>query len=215
MATQRPAPFQRNLPESFDSQPFPGDVNNFGGGPGVSSNSNEFHVDFLKQQFRDIARPNLFKVKITPPPILNADWNNKLAVLAKSAVFPSIEIQNYEYERGGRILHIPSNKMNYGDMTITFYNDVDFNLRSLFNRWQRLAIYNWQKEVGSIPLMALDATVTVYQFDSSHRPVYGINIDNCWPKTISEIQLSQENTDQLEEFSVTFVFTTMNILKGI
>jgi len=204
----RIAPTSYPKSKSFETDEFPKSITSAGLKDG------EFHIDFLKTQFRDLARPNYFKIKINPPSILNSEWNNSLTVLAKSCSFPSIEIQNYELERAGSVLHIPSNKMNYGDFTVTFWNDVDFKIRTLLNRWQRLAVFNWQKDIGSQPLLALEGTITVYQFDSNHKEMYAITLDNCWPKSLSEIQLSYDNVDQAEEFSGTFVFTNHEIYKA-
>lgn len=209
------APYEHKISPtlSFETEEFPKDIN-LTGGPGFGNRTDEFHVDYLKTQFRDIARPNYFKIKIDPPTVLAPEWNNRLTMLAKSAVFPSIEISNYEFERAGFVLHVPTNKMNYGDLTITFYNDVDFEIRTLFNRWQRMALFNWQKDIGSIPAIAMAGKVTVYQFDAGHNPVYAVEVDNAWPKNISEISLDQDSTDQLETFSVQFVFTNHEILKA-
>lgn len=176
-----------------------------------------FHVNHLKNQFRDVARPNLFKVKIVPPLPLIKDWDaskSGLLALAKSANFPQISIKEWTYERAGQKLHIPTNEMDYGDMSITFINDVDFNIRTLFNRWQRLALFNWERNVGAIPLLALSGTVVVYQYDSSLKPVYAIKLINAWPQTISSIELNQESENTPEEFSVEFKFTMHEIYKN-
>jgi len=204
---KRITPQQYPAPGKFEEDKFPKAITSSG------TNEGEFHIDFLKTQFRDLARPNQFKVQIQPPSVLQAEWNTKLTVLAKSAMFPSIEVSNFELERAGQVLHIPSNKMNYGDLTITFWNDVNFEIRTLMNRWQRLAIYNWQKNLGSVPLLALEGMLTIYQFDSALKEMYAIQLDNCWPKSISEISLDQDSTDQAESFSVSFVFTNHEILK--
>lgn len=191
----------------------------------ISENKNPledkaFHVDYLKSQLiRDVARPNLFKVNIIPPEFLlkKVEWQNgskMISALAKSAVFPQISIREYVLERAGQKLHIPTNEMDYGDMSITFINDSDFILRSLFNNWQRIAIHNWQENIGSVPMLALSSHVSIHQYDSTLKEVYSIKLTNAWPQTISEIQLSQDSENQLEEFTVNFKFTMHNIYKA-
>jgi len=98
-------------------------------------------------------------------------------------------------------------------LSITFWNDVDFNIRSLFNRWQRLTIFNSQKDIGSIPLLALSGEVSIFQFDSFHSETYAVKASNCWPKNISEITLNQETDSQVQEFSVTMPFTNLEFYK--
>lgn len=192
---------------------FPRNINVLNGG---IDSSTEFHVDYLKKQFKDIARPNLFKIRLNPPKPLQDEWHNNIGLmsLAKSVNFPQISIKEWVYERAGQKLHIPTNEMDYGEVTITFINDSDFNLRTLFNRWQRLAVFNWQTNVGSIPLLALDGEVIIYQYDSELNPTYAIKLTNAWPQTISSIELNQDSENTTEEFSVEFKFTMHEIFKG-
>jgi len=202
-------PHQYQIPKNgYDKGDFPVNISKLGGS-GVTSKS--FHIDHLKTKFRDLARPNLFKVKINPPSMLSSEWGTEIEVLLKSAAFPSVDIEEYAFEHAGSIIHVPTNKITYSDLTLTFWNDVDFKIRTLFNRWQRLAVFNWQQDIGCIPMLALEGLVTVYQYDSDHNEVYAVRVDNCWPKTISEIQLSHDNDSQAEDFSVTMHFTNHEV----
>jgi hypothetical protein len=178
----------------------------------------EFHITALKNKLiRDVARPNLFKVKIVPPRTMMSDWDSSkgfLTGLAKKSSIPQMKIGEYVFEHAGQRLHIPTNDVDYGEMSITFTNDSDYELRSMFNRWQRLAIFNWEKSIGSIPLLALDGNVTVFQYDSRLNPVYAVKLTNCWPQTISAIELSQDAENTAEEFTVDFKFTMQEIFKN-
>ena len=209
----RTAPIGFRRPKSLDQFLFPRDIAD-AGGTGIDPNSNPFHVDFLKSKFRDLARPNQFKIKINPPRELSLDWDNDLMVLARDTSFPSIEISDYEYSRAGKILHIPTNKINYGELTITFYNDVDFSVRTMLQQWQRHTLMNWKDNIGAVPSMALQGFVTIFQFDANHNCTYAVNVNKAWPKSIGAIQLSQNTTDEPETFDVNFVYTEQEILKN-
>lgn len=204
-------PQYKNIENGLESDNFPKDISEAGGSGATESS---FHIDALKSKFRDLARPNQFKVRINPPAILQAEWTEQVEIMVKSAVFPSMEIDEYMLERSGLVLHIPSNKINFGELTITFWNDVDFNIMSLFNRWQRIAIFNSQDSIGSITSLALQGSVSIFQFDSYHNETYAVTASNCWPKSISEIALSHENESQAEEFSVTMPFTNLEFFKN-
>lgn len=193
---------------------FPYDITQM---PSPIDSTSDFHITSLKNKFKDVARPNLFKVHLVPPTTLLNDWDaskSGLLALAKRANFPQISIKEWTYERAGQKLHIPTNEMDYGDCSVTFYNDSDFNLRTLFNRWQRLALFNWEKNIGSIPLLALSGRVTIYQYDSKLNPVYAINLINAWPQTITSIELNQESENTAQEFSVEFKFTMHEVYKN-
>lgn len=208
-----------NVYNDFDSQGnpkhFPSDISNI---PNGVNNKSDFHVNHLKSTFIDVARPNRFKVKIAPPRALSNDWNNetsRLLALVKTASFPQISIKEYVFERAGQKLYIPSNDVEFGDLSVTFTNDSKFTLRTMFNRWQKLAGYNWTNNVGTIPVLATDGVVTVYQYDWDLNPVYAVKFTNCWPKTISNIELSQESENVAEEFTVEFKYSKQEIFKDI
>jgi hypothetical protein len=185
-----------------------------------STNPKEaFHVDYLKKQFskiQDLARPNQFKVEIIPPPDLMKDWNMHdldLMVLAKSTKIPAITVKEYVYQRAGQKLYIPTGEVIHGDASITFYNDANFNLRTLFNRWIRLGLHNWIYNIGAIPSVALGGEVRVYHYNYKWEPVSEISLMNCWPKQISEIVLSQDEENKAEEFTVDFNYSYQEFFK--
>jgi hypothetical protein len=177
-----------------------------------------FHVNSLKNVFRDIARPNLFKVEIIPPKsLMTADWDaskTALMALAKSATLPQVSIKEWVYERAGQKLHIPTNEVDYGELNITFYNDVDSNVRTMFNKWQNLCVFNYTGNYGSIPTVAVEGRVRIWQFDGAFNQVYMAEFTNAWPQTVGSIDLSQESSDSLIEFTVDFKFTMQKIHKN-
>lgn len=185
--------------------------------PNPFNSETEFHVDHLKSLFSDVARPNLFKVKIVPPDSLSRDWdasNSGLMALAKSTRFPSITIKEWTYERAGQKLHIPTGEVDHGEVSITFTNDSNFTLRTLFNRWMRLGLMNWEYNIGAIPTMALQGQVVIYQYDHNLNPVYMIKLINAWPNMLSEIELSQESENVAEEFTVDFKYSYQEIYRS-
>jgi len=185
---------------------FPTDINQIQSGIDTST---DFHVNALKQQFNDVARPNLFKVKLNPPTPLVDEWNNNfgLMFLVKSVSIPQMSIKEWTYERAGQKVYIPTNQVEFGDCTITFYNDSDFILRTLFNRWQRICCYNWHYNMGPIPLLTLAGSVEIFHYDSQLNETYAIRLTNAWPQTLSAIELSQESENVAEEFTVEFKYT--------
>jgi hypothetical protein len=184
----------------------------------IPFDSTQFHVNYLKNQFSDLARPNLFKIDLLPPESLINDMdmsvNSLLGVLAKSTKIPSMTAKDYVYQRAGQKLYIPTGEMEHGDASITFYNDSDFILRSLFNRWMRLGVHNWDYNIGAVPSLALAGQVTIYHFDYSLKPTYSVVLTNAWPKTVSEIELSQDDENKAEEFTVDFNYTSQLIYKS-
>lgn len=177
----------------------------------------EFHVNHLKSLFSDVARPNLFKIKIIPPNALKGDWDqgkDGLMALAKSTRIPSITVKDWVYERAGQKLFIPTGEIEHGEASITFINDSDFTIRTMFTRWIRSALHNWKLNKGSLPQLALQGQVIIYQYNSELKPTYMIKLINAWPSMISEIELSQESENVAEEFTVGFKYSFQEIYKN-
>lgn len=182
-----------------------------------SHGAEQFHVDYLKTKFADLSRPNLFKIGIHPPDTLKDDWGdtaNGLLVLAKKVVIPSITVKEYVYERAGQRIHFPTNTVDFGDVNITFYSDSNYDLRTLFNRWQRFACVNWESNKGSIPEEMKGGTVVIYQYDYNYDPVYAVQLVRAWPQTLSEIELSQDSENSIGEFTVTFKYSYQKVMKS-
>jgi len=208
-------PLTNVLNDSEDNGVFPYNLQDE---PNPIDSSTMFHVNYLKQQFSDLARPNQFKIMIVPPEPLKSDWdmtNGNLMVLAKSTKIPSMTVKDYMYQRAGQKLYIPTGEVEHGDASITFYNDSDFSLRTMFNRWMRLGLHNWEYNIGSIPKLALDGMVMIYHYDYSLKPVYAVKLMNAWPKHVSEIELSQDTENTAEEFTVEFNYSYQEIYKNI
>lgn len=170
-----------------------------------------FSIDSLKSKFRDYAKPNLFKIKINPPSVISGEWNDEEGILAKAASLPGVDIDNYVLERAGKTINVPSGKIENTPYSITFLNDVDNSLRVMFHRWQQAVIFNWEKSTIGLTKDIMDASVMVTQYDGQHKATYSVKLVNAWPKSISEIQLTQESENQIEEFSVDFVYTELVI----
>ena len=185
--------------------------------PSPFDSTKEFHVDHLKNQFADVARPNMFKINIFPPSPLMNDWDNSksgLMALAKSTKIPSITVKEYLYERAGQKLYIPNGEVEHGEASITFINDSNFTIRTMFNRWMRLGLMNYESNIGSIPALALQGQVVIYHYDYDLKPTYMVKLLNAWPSSLSAIELSQESENTPEEFTVDFKYSYQEIYKN-
>jgi hypothetical protein len=185
--------------------------------PNPFESAKDFHVDHLKSVLIDVARPNLFKIKIVPPDALSGDWDSSksgLMALAKSAKIPSMTVKEWTYERAGQKLHIPNGEVEHGDVSITFINDSKFIIRSMFNRWMRLGLMNYEYNIGAVPTIALQGQVVIYQYDYNLNPVYMVKLINAWPSMLSEIDLSQDSENTAEEFTVEFKYSYQEIYKN-
>ena len=93
---------------------------------------------------------------------------------------------------------------SFADITGTFLCSSDMREKMVFETWQRLA-YNpqtWSMQyyddyVGSIK---------IFQLDETERQRYGIELVECFPKTIASQPLAYGSTNQVQTVQVTFSY---------
>ena len=84
-------------------------------------------------------RPNLFEVEIAFPEQLaiDNDVKEKSRFLVKAAALPASNITPVEVNFRGRILKIAGER-TFDTWTVTVINDLDFGIRSAFEKWMNL-----------------------------------------------------------------------------
>jgi hypothetical protein len=164
------------------------------------------------------ARPNLFECELFFPsdsiPLGTTEdaLSDKTRFLVKAANLPASTLGVIDVPFRGRNLKIAGDR-TFDPWTITVINDSDFIIRTAFERWMNLINkhednagknnpVDYQKEVyvkqfgraltnGSTPISATQIPVLKqYKF-------YGV-----FPTSVSDIALSYDSSDTIEEFTV-------------
>jgi hypothetical protein len=165
------------------------------------------------------ARPNQFEIEITfPPGLLEGELNqtnDKIRFFARATTLPSSTIGVVPVPYRGRILKIAGER-TFDDWTIQVYNDSDFNIRRVMERWVN-ALNKTEDTSGYVNPQDYFATGVVRQLgrtpggegwrpgNTSNIPILRTyNMQGIWPAFISEIGLDYAANDTIEEFSVTF-----------
>lgn len=209
---------------AVNDQTVPADYNQFWGKSNYDK-SDRFHIDNLRMNLRDLARPNMFMCRCIPPsPIRTSDkYTNSsknsgfsliedefVTDLVKSTNIPSVEIGKIQISRMGNEIWVPGDS-KFGDLSVTFYNDADLNVRSFFHQWHIMYVNNYYEGVSSYYPLAMDGTVIIEQLDNNFNVTYAIECRHAWPTTIGEIALSHETENSREEFQVTFAYSNYKI----
>jgi hypothetical protein len=177
------------------------------------------------------ARPNLFEVSIPSFPAAaggTTTWSStagtgeadKFKFLCKAAALPASNIAPVDVPFRGRILKVAGER-TFDTWTVTVINDEDFKLRTAFERWMN-GISKLDNATGaSNPTSYMALNAYVYQLGrgagtpestSNSSSAGGTSIDalrtytfhDIFPTNISQIDLSYDTTDTLEEFTVEF-----------
>ena len=187
------------------------------------------------------ARPNLFEVQLNWPTGLLGDANvsnvlndagETYKFMIKAAALPASNVSVINVPFRGRNLKISGDR-SFDPWTITVLNDTDFKLRNAFELWMNFInrhtdnagvvtpaayqteLYVTQLGRGTVSNVAGDSTTGSLPSNAEAIPVYkSYKIHGAFPTNVSEIALSYDTENAIEEFTVTFEYQWWDTAKG-
>ena len=147
-------------------------------------------------------RPNLFEVEIAFPEVIaiDNDVKEKSRFLVKAAALPASNITPIDVNFRGRILKIAGDR-TFDTWTITVLNDLDFSIRSAFEKWMNL-INKMSDATGEQDPAVYQPDAYVHQLDRDGSTLRTYKFHDVSPTNISQVDLSYETVDAIEEFTV-------------
>ena len=159
-------------------------------------------TDFKSKLTGGGARPNLFEVELGFPGAVGVDNDTlqKSRFLVKAAALPASTVAPIDVPFRGRILKIAGDR-TFETWTITVINDVDFSIRSAFEKWMN-TINKMNDGTGLTNPEQYQSDAFVYQLGRDGGILRSYKFYDVFPTNISTIDLSYETTDTIEEFTV-------------
>jgi len=159
-------------------------------------------TDFKSKLTGGGARPNLFEVELAFPGAVGVDNDTlqKARFLVKAAALPASTVSPIDVPFRGRVLKIAGDR-TFETWTITVINDVDFSIRSAFEKWMN-KINKMNDGTGLTDPEEYQADAYVYQLGRDGGILRSYHFYDVFPTNISTIDLSYETTDTIEEFTV-------------
>ena len=167
------------------------------------------------------ARPNLFEVELTTLPAGIA-WNsNNFRFMAKAAALPAQNIAAIDVPFRGRIFKVAGDR-TIDTWTVTIINDESFELRNAFEQWTEV-IAKLDNNLGATDPSAYMTNAKVFQLGrgssksskdstgTSNAVLKEYEFVDIFPTTVSEIALSYDTGDTIEEFDVEFQVQSLNL----
>jgi hypothetical protein len=203
-------------------------ANQFTGGS-VSPGSRTLN-DFKNRISGGGARPNLFECEITFPDALGLgragnDPEDKTRFLIKSAQLPASTINVIDIPFRGRNLKIAGDR-TFDPWTITVINDTDFKIRNAFEKWMNY-MNKHEDNAGELNPENYQRNMKVYQlgkaaitngitFTSAEKikVLKAYEFYGTFPTSISAIDLSYDQADTIEEFTVDLQVQWWDALDG-
>jgi hypothetical protein len=164
------------------------------------------------------ARPNLFECEINFPTDIISSDNTDISVpektrfLVKAASLPGSTINVIDIPFRGRNLKIAGDR-TFDPWTITIINDVDFSIRNAFEKWMNymnkhednsgeLDPVNYQKDMKVYQLGKAGINAKDMATKSNMKILKAYQFYGMFPTSISAIDLSYDQADTIEEFTV-------------
>ncbi len=159
------------------------------------------------------ARNSHFQVQIQNP--VEGAGDLKIPFMVKASVLPADNLGVIEVPYFGRKIKQPGDRV-FDEWEVIVINDEDFAVRNGFEAWMS-AINSHEENLrqfaDSSPLN-VKSQAQVNQYSKTGQLIRTYNFNGLWPSFISPIDLSWENTDQIQEFSVTFQYDWWNVSGG-
>ena len=168
------------------------------------------------------ARPNLFEVELTTLPG-GIDWDaDNFRFMCKSANLPAQNIASIDVPFRGRTFKVAGDR-TIDVWSITIINDEDFALRKSFEAWSEL-IAKLDNNLGATDPSAYMVNARVFQLGRGSVPSSQSNSGDSnavlaeyefvdiFPTSVSQIDLSYDSSDTIEEFTVEFQVQSFNVI---
>ncbi|MBT4114260.1 hypothetical protein HOE41_01315 [Candidatus Woesearchaeota archaeon] len=160
--------------------------------------------DFKANLIGGGARANQFRVTITPPPGIAIGLDvRRTSFMCKGTNLPAQELTPIEVPFRGRKIYIAGDREFAETWTTTFINDTDFMVRNALERWSN-GINDLALNTGVIDPADYQTDLTVEQLDRDDTILKTYIFRSAWPVNISQIELTSEAADALEEFECTW-----------
>jgi hypothetical protein len=176
-------------------------------------------TDFKKALIGGGARPNLFEVTIPSLPFGisfgGAGDVDNFSMLCKAAALPASNVAPIDVPFRGRIFKVAGDR-TFDTWTVTVINDENFSVRRALELWmQNISQYQDAsgatnpsdymrnaivKQLGRVAA----ATGAGVNAGAGLRPIAQYKFYDIFPTNISQIDLSYDTSDTIEEFTVEF-----------
>ena len=189
----------------------------------ATSRENRTISEFKSRLLGGGARPNLFEVELTAMPAsVTLPWQaERFGFLCKAAQLPGMNIANIDVPFRGRIFKVAGDR-TIDNWTITVINDEDFLYRNAFEEWTQ-QIANLDDNMGSTNPSSYMVNAKVFQLGRGSELNSTTNAGDTnvvlkeyefidiFPINVGQIDVSYENTDTIEEYTVEFAVQSYKV----
>jgi hypothetical protein len=146
-----------------------------------------------------LMRTNRFAVLFSLPPAVGVSLGSaqlrKVLLYCDSVKVPGLTFATAEAKTYGEIREMPYQRI-FEPIEMTFYVDNSMAVKQLFDSWLAAVINPTTRTVNYYHDYVTDITISIYDIDEKAR--YEVNAYQCYPKTVSSVQLDYANKDNMK-----------------
>ena len=162
--------------------------------------------DFKANLLGGGARPNQFRVTITPPPGIAIGLDvRRTSFLVTASNLPASTLGEIAVPFRGRNIYVSGDRPAPEAWTTTFMNDTDFMIRNAMERWQN-GINNMSDNEGLSNPVDYQVDAFVDQLDRNGNTLKSYTLRGAFPTEVAAIDLNYGTNDEVETFGVTFQY---------
>ncbi len=180
-----------------------------------------------KANFRGIVKPTLYEAVV-----LGNGWNavldaaghdqqatRELIIHCENAKFPGAAIGTQPNRVYGPVREFAYERIYSGDIGLTFRMDENMTIRKLFSVWHdlihnpRTGDFSYYDDytadilILQYPTKQAESTANgTTSLPDARKPIYGVHIQEAYPKSIGEIELGYEQRDTYMKQEIEFAF---------
>lgn len=148
-----------------------------------------------------LAKPSKYEVTIGKPAVISnlkykndSEWK-KMLMFCDQASLPGVNYTTTQSRTFGEFREIPYER-TFDPLQLGFYCDQQMWIKGFFDEWMAniqdnyTRIFNYYKEYT--------VNIEIAVLDNDHKKVYGVELFECYPKTMSQIQLDYSAKDVMK-----------------
>ena len=158
------------------------------------------------------ARPSLFEIQITASPSGVTIPGDHISKCFTSAI-PGLTITPIEKQYFGRTIKMPG-EMSFGTLSTTFYNSESYDIRAALESWTDII----NDPVSNLGVSGNPTTfsgeVDLIHYGKDGKTGMTFRFIDCWPSSVDAIDLSYDQTGDMQSFAVTWEYDYYKTIAG-
>ena len=153
-------------------------------------------------------RPNQYEVQILPPPGKLAGHNFRdISLAAESVLMPGRSVQTQPKSADqlyGPVRELVTGPTYADEVTMTIQSPNGLDERMMLEKWQELAFSNDTYDVAFYNEYV--GTLNIHLLDMNNRKTFGLQLKECFPKTITGLNLAYGPSSEITKTNVAWSF---------